>query len=87
MVTTTKPYDLEDQILELKKKINAIILVHNYQVGEIQDIADFVGDSLGLAFQAKKTNADVIVFCGVHFDPDYAADLHGSDLTRPLQAT
>src|SRR5687768_1998512 len=55
------------EIIDLKQKLNAIILAHNYQVKEIQDVADYVGDSLGLAQQAAKTNADVIVFCGVHF--------------------
>lgn len=67
MVTTINSSNIKDQILELKDQRNAILLVHNYQIGEIQDIADYVGDSLGLAYQAKSTDADTIVFCGVHF--------------------
>src|SRR6204780_5938062 len=86
---------LSREIIAVKKKLNAVVLAHNYQVPEIQDVADFTGDSLGLAQQAAKTDADVIVFCGVHFmaetakilNPDKIVVLPDNDAGCSLEAS
>lgn len=89
------PFDLKEEILRLKEKRNAIILAHSYQTGDIQDMADYVGDSLGLAYKAQNTDCDVIAFCGVHFmaetakilNPDKTVILPDADAGCSLEAS
>ncbi|MGE4650292.1 MAG: quinolinate synthase, partial [Myxococcota bacterium] len=70
------PEDLEAAILELKRERNAVLLAHYYQESEVQDVADFVGDSLALAQAATRVDSEVIAFCGVHFMAETAKILN-----------
>ncbi len=74
-MTEDEKQQLAGQILQLKKERNAVILAHNYQIPDVQDIADHVGDSFALSRKAASTESDVIVFCGVHFMAESASIL------------
>src|ERR1041385_2200832 len=80
MIKTQSATELQQEIRKLAARRKAVILAHNYERAEVQDVADFVGDSLGLSREAAKTDAEIIVFCGVHFMAETAAILSPSKM-------
>ncbi len=85
--TAAELQQLREQVFDLKKKLNAIIVAHNYQVSEVQDVADFVGDSFELARLCAEAKAEMIVFCGVDFMAETAAILNPEATTLLSAAT